>query len=49
MKCELVGARKTDSKTNINKYHTIGTVPTFNRKIVEMKWKTKKYPNVENT
>ena len=30
-----------------NKYHTIGTVPTFNRKIVEMKWKTKKYPNVE--
>jgi hypothetical protein len=29
-----------------NKYHTIGTVPTFNRKIVEMKWKTKKYPNV---
>jgi hypothetical protein len=29
-----------------NKYHTIGTVPTFNRKIVKMKWKTKKYPNV---
>jgi hypothetical protein len=29
-----------------NKYHTIGRVPTFNRKIVEMKGKTKKYPNV---
>jgi hypothetical protein len=30
-----------------NKYHTIGTVPTFNRKIVEMKWKTKNTPMSE--